>query len=72
MSMIRRRHFYDLPAEARQAITGKVGPVHAARAADEGLNSGIATFPDTDHGPVFVKGIPTDHPQAPAQRREAV
>ncbi|WP_437109200.1 aminoglycoside phosphotransferase [Streptomyces sp. enrichment culture] len=68
--MIRRR-FHDLPAEARQAITGKIGPVHAARTADGGLNSGIATFLDTDHGPIFVKGIPTNHPQAPAQRREA-
>ena len=70
MSMI-RRHFHDLPVEARQAIVSKVGPVHAARTADGGLNSGIAAFLDTDHGPVFVKGIPTDHPQAPAQRREA-
>ncbi|MGJ3560566.1 hypothetical protein ACR6C2_26950 [Streptomyces sp. INA 01156] len=59
-----RRHFHDLPVEARQAVTGKVGPIHAARTADGGLNSGIAAFIDTDHGPVFVKGIPTDHPQA--------
>ncbi|MEZ7004897.1 aminoglycoside phosphotransferase [Streptomyces sp. AD55] len=65
-----RRHFHDLPVEARQAIAGKVGPIHAARTASGGLNSGIAAFIDTDHGPVFVKGIPTDHPQAPAQRRE--
>nr|WP_240673503.1 aminoglycoside phosphotransferase [Streptomyces sp. S10(2018)] len=66
-----RRHFHDLPVEARQAIADKAGPVHAARTADGGLNSGIAAFLETDHGPVFVKGIPTDHPQAPAQRREA-
>jgi hypothetical protein len=66
-----RRHFHDLPAEARQAIADKAGPVHAARTADGGLNSGIAAFIDTDHGTVFVKGIPTDHPQVPAQRREA-
>ena len=52
-----RRHFHDLPVEARQAIADKAGPVHAARTADGGLNSGIATFLDTDHGPVFVKGI---------------
>ncbi|MFD0229301.1 aminoglycoside phosphotransferase [Streptomyces hirsutus] len=65
-----RRHFHDLPAQARQAITDKAGPVHAARTADGGLNSGIAAFIDTDHGPVLVKGIPTDHPQAPTQRRE--
>ncbi|WP_106977132.1 aminoglycoside phosphotransferase [Streptomyces sp. NRRL S-920] len=66
-----RRHFHDLPLEARQAIADKAGPVHAARTADGGLNSGIAAFLDTDQGPVFVKGIPTGHSQAPAQRREA-
>ncbi|MFF0590985.1 aminoglycoside phosphotransferase [Streptomyces sp. NPDC003781] len=66
-----RRHFHDLPVEARQAIAERAGPVHAARTADGGLNSGIAAFLDTGQGSVFVKGIPTDHPQAPAQRREA-
>jgi hypothetical protein len=66
-----RRHFHDLPAEARQVIADKAGPVLAARTAEGGLNSGIAAFIDTADGPVFVKGIPTDHPQAPAQRREA-
>ncbi|MEU2901056.1 hypothetical protein ACWC4E_33150 [Streptomyces sp. NPDC001273] len=53
VSMIRRQ-FHDLPAAARQAIASKVGPVHAARTAEGGLNSGIAAFLDTDHGPVFA------------------
>ncbi|MFD9097818.1 aminoglycoside phosphotransferase [Streptomyces collinus] len=66
-----RRHFHDLPPEARQVIADKTGPVRAARTAEGGLNSGVAAFIDTDDGPVFVKGIPSDHPQAPAQRREA-
>ncbi|MER8009679.1 aminoglycoside phosphotransferase [Streptomyces sp. NPDC094149] len=66
-----RRHFHDLPIEARQAIADKAGTVLAARTAGGGLNSGIAAFIDTADGQVFVKGIPTDHPQAPAQRREA-
>lgn len=66
-----RRHFHDLPAEARQAIADKAGPVLVARTAEGGLNSGIAAFIDTPDGQVFVKGIPTDHPQAPAQRRES-
>ncbi|MFF8639004.1 aminoglycoside phosphotransferase [Streptomyces pilosus] len=66
-----RRHFHDLPAATRRAIADKAGPVHAARTTAGGLNSGIAAILDTDHGPVFVKGIPTDHPQAPAQCREA-
>ncbi|MFD7438840.1 aminoglycoside phosphotransferase [Streptomyces sp. NPDC059861] len=66
-----RRHFHDLPAEARRAIADKAGPVRDARTAEGGLNSGIAAFIETGHGTVFVKGIPTDHTQAPAQRREA-
>ncbi|MGW1675560.1 aminoglycoside phosphotransferase [Streptomyces sp. NPDC002324] len=66
-----RRHFHDLPAQARQAIADKSGPIRAARTAKGGLNSGIAAFLDTDDGPLFVKGIPADNPQAPAQRREA-
>ncbi|MER5402217.1 aminoglycoside phosphotransferase [Streptomyces sp. NPDC002599] len=68
---MRRRHFHDLPAQARQAIADKTGPIRTARTAEAGRNSGIAAFIDTDDGPLFVKGIPTDHPQAPAQRREA-
>lgn len=70
MSM-HRRHFHDLPAQARQAIADKTGPIQSARTAEGGLNSGIAAFIHVDGGTVFVKGIPTDHPQAPAQRREA-
>ncbi|MEV8597322.1 aminoglycoside phosphotransferase [Streptomyces sp. NPDC052012] len=66
-----RRNFHELPADVRQAISDKTGPVHAARTAEAGLNSGIAAFIDTEHGTLFVKGIPVDHPQAPAQRREA-
>ncbi|MFE7854165.1 aminoglycoside phosphotransferase [Streptomyces sp. NPDC057403] len=66
-----RRHFHDLPTAARQAIADKAGTILAARTADAGLNSGIAAFIDAPDGQVFVKGIPTDHPQASAQRREA-
>ncbi|MFF2503484.1 aminoglycoside phosphotransferase [Streptomyces sp. NPDC058067] len=35
------------------------------------MNSSIASVLETDRGPVFVKGIPADHPQVDAQRREA-
>lgn len=66
-----RRHFHELPAEARQAVADKAGPIRAASTAGGGMNSGIAALLDTDSGPVFVKGIPADHPQAPAQQREA-
>ncbi|WP_344387182.1 aminoglycoside phosphotransferase [Streptomyces vastus] len=66
-----RQHFHQLPAEVRQAVADKTGPIHAARTVGGGMNSGIAAYLDTDSGPVFVKGIPADHPQAPAQQREA-
>ncbi|MGC9500835.1 hypothetical protein [Streptomyces sp. WG7] len=35
------------------------------------MNSGIASVLETESGNVFVKGIPADHPQVAAQRREA-
>ncbi|WP_327293303.1 aminoglycoside phosphotransferase [Streptomyces sp. NBC_01198] len=63
--------FEQLPADVRQAIAGKTGAVHRAVTAPGGMNSGIASVVDTDSGPVFVKGIPADHPQVGAQRREA-
>ncbi|MFD2690592.1 phosphotransferase [Streptomyces phyllanthi] len=66
-----RRHFQELPAEVLQAVADKTGSVQSARTADGGRNSGIAAFLDTDNGPVFVKGVPAGHPQAPAQQREA-
>jgi hypothetical protein len=63
--------FDQLPAEVRQAIADKTGAVHQAVTTPGGMNSGIASVLDTDSGPVFVKGIPTDHPQVSAQHREA-
>jgi hypothetical protein len=63
--------FEQLPAEVRQAVADKTGTVHQAVTAPGGMNSGIASVLDTDSGPVFVKGIPADHPQVSAQRREA-
>ncbi|CAG7642410.1 hypothetical protein [Actinacidiphila bryophytorum] len=70
MSMSRIR-FEQLPAEVRQAVTDKTGAVHQAVTAPGGMNSGIASVLETDSGAIFVKGIPTDHPQVRAQRREA-
>ncbi|MEW2519024.1 aminoglycoside phosphotransferase [Actinacidiphila alni] len=66
-----RIHFEQLPADVRQAVADKTGAVHQAVTAPGGMNSGIASVIDTDSGPVFLKGIPTDHPQVRAQHREA-
>ena len=63
--------FDQLPAEARQAVADKAGAVHEAATAPGGMNSGVASVLTTDSGSVFVKGIPTGHPQVGAQRREA-
>lgn len=63
--------FEQLPAEVRQSVADKTGAVHQAATVSGGMNSGIASVLDTDSGSVFVKGIPADHPQVRAQRREA-
>lgn len=63
--------FEQLPAEIRRAVADKTGAVRQAVTAPGGMNSGIASVLGTDSGPVFVKGIPSGHPQAGAQRREA-
>jgi hypothetical protein len=66
-----RLNFQQLPADARQAVADKTGAVHRAATAPGGMNSGVASVLETDSGPIFVKGIPADHPQVGAQRREA-
>ncbi|WP_406471683.1 aminoglycoside phosphotransferase [Streptomyces hirsutus] len=63
--------FEQLPADVRQAVADKTGAVHQARTVQGGMNSGIASVLETESGSVFVKGIPADHPQVAAQRREA-
>ncbi|EFK98221.1 aminoglycoside phosphotransferase [Streptomyces sp. SPB78] len=68
---ITRIPFEQLPTEIRQAVADKTGTVHQASTAPGGMNSGIASVLETDGGNVFVKGIPADHPQVGAQRREA-
>ncbi|MFE3230420.1 hypothetical protein, partial [Nocardia sp. NPDC059228] len=63
--------FAQLPADVRQAVTDKTGPVHQAVAMTGGMNSGVASVLETESGSVFVKGIASDHAQVSAQRREA-
>ena len=65
-----RLAFDELPAAARQAVTIQTGQITATHTAGGGINSAIAALLDTETGPVFVKGIPADNPQAASQKRE--
>jgi hypothetical protein len=62
----------DLPPAVRDAIQARTGAVHLAHTATAGLNSQIALILDTASGPVFIKGLPADHPGAVRQDREAM
>jgi hypothetical protein len=62
--------FEDLPQAARRAVETQTGHIKAARTAGGGINSGVAAFLDTERSRLFVKGIPSDHPQAVSQARE--
>lgn len=66
-----RIDWHDLPAATRAAATAHTGVVHAARSAGTGINSGIAATLHCERGQFFVKGVPTSHPQARTQEREA-
>lgn len=68
---IPRIAFEQLPADARRAVADKTGTVHHTETMTGGMNSSIASVLHTGSGPVFVKGIPADHHQVDAQRREA-
>lgn len=66
-----RIHWEALPAAARAAVTDHTGIVIKAETAAGGVNSGIAARLHTLDTTVFVKGVPTDHPQIATQQREA-
>ncbi|MDH2387650.1 aminoglycoside phosphotransferase [Streptomyces sp. HNM0663] len=66
-----RIHWDDLPLAARAAVEHHTGPVLHAATADAGANSGIAAIITTADETLFVKGVPTDHPQIRTQQREA-
>lgn len=65
-----RVDFAQLPPAVRQAVATRTGPVHSARTALGGRNSAVASVLVAERGRVFVKGIPTAHPQTAPLRRE--
>ncbi|MFC8199960.1 aminoglycoside phosphotransferase [Streptomyces sp. NPDC057298] len=66
-----RIHWHDLPAPTLAAVEQHTGAVLGATTATGGMNSGIAATLRTTDATLFVKGIPTDHPQARHQELEA-
>lgn len=66
-----RIHWDDLPAHTRRAVEQHTGPIERAETAAAGANSGIAATLHTATGILFVKGVPSEHPQARTQQREA-
>jgi hypothetical protein len=62
----------DLSQAVRDLVRARTGPVRAARTVPAGLNSQLAALLDTADGPLFVKGVRTDHPGVVRQHREAM
>jgi hypothetical protein len=62
----------DLSQAVRDLVEARTGPVRAARTVPAGLNSQLAAVLDTENGPLFIKGLRTDHPGVVRQRREAM
>ncbi len=62
----------DLGQPVRDLIQARTGLVLGARTVTGGLNSQLAVVLDTGTGPVFVKGLRTDHPGVVRQHREAM
>ena len=62
----------DLSQAVRDLVQAHTGPVRTARTVTAGLNSHLAAVLDTVDGPLFVKGVRTDHPGVVRQHREAM
>jgi hypothetical protein len=69
---LRRTDWNDLSQAVRDLVEARTGPVRAARTVTAGLNSQLAAVLDTENGPLFLKGLRTDHPGVARQRREAM
>jgi hypothetical protein len=61
----------DLSQAVRDLVQARTGPVWATRMLSTGMNSHLAAVLETADGPVFVKGLRSDHPGVLRQQREA-
>ncbi|MGW3828254.1 aminoglycoside phosphotransferase, partial [Streptomyces sp. NPDC005071] len=59
-----------LPERVHHAVEAHTGPVLKAETVSGGKNSQIAACVFTAEQRLFVKGMPSDHPQHPSQQRE--
>jgi hypothetical protein len=66
-----RIDYEALPVPVREAVEERCGSVRSARSVDAGTNCVVASFLETHSGPVFVKGLPKNHPGVVDQQREA-
>lgn len=57
-----RADWNDLSQAVRDLVQARTGPVLAARTVSAGVNSHLAAVLETADGPVFVKGLRSDHP----------
>lgn len=60
-----------LPGNLKQAIEARTGTITAVRTMTAGQNSPLAAVVETAAGPVFVKGLPSEHRKVITQDREA-
>lgn len=69
---LQRTDWNDLNQAVRDLVQARTGPVVGARTVSAGLNSHLAAVLETVDGPLFVKGMRTDHPGVVWQQREAM
>ncbi|MDX3752679.1 aminoglycoside phosphotransferase [Streptomyces sp. AK08-02] len=68
---IDRIDFADLPDDVQGSVIARTGPLLSTATMPSGFNSAISARLTTEHGEVYVKGLPADHPRAWTQQREA-
>ncbi|MGW0658086.1 phosphotransferase [Streptodolium elevatio] len=69
--MPRREPWEALPEGVRRAVERHTGPVRSAIAPEHGRLSEFSARLETEHGPVFCKGVRTYRPYASGHRNEA-
>ena len=69
---LQRSDWNDLSQAVRDLVQAHTGPVRAARTLSAGMNSQLAAVLETIDGPLFIKGVRTDHPGVVRQHREAM
>ncbi|WP_105971972.1 phosphotransferase family protein [Streptomyces geranii] len=66
-----RIDFADLPDDVQGSVLARTGPLLSVETVSAGFNSAISARLTTEHGKVYVKGLPVDHPRMWTQQREA-